>query len=74
MSIISNCCSSGADSYANPVTGAVARKDKLTGQEVAATVRPNGVPDAGKTDTSAAVAGVSLSPEVLGTVLQLTQV
>jgi len=38
--IISNCCSAGADSMANPLTGVVTRKDTVTGQAVAASIRP----------------------------------
>lgn len=41
---ISNCSAAGADSHAQAITGAVVRKDKLTGQEVAAGVRGNGLP------------------------------
>ena len=44
MTIVSNCLSCGADSVANPLTGAVTRKNDA-GQKVAASVRNPAIPD-----------------------------
>lgn len=66
--IISNCWSAGADSHANPVTGVVTRRDSTTGQEVAASIRPNGsAPDNGR--PVPAVDGATLAPAALSVLL-----
>jgi hypothetical protein len=69
---VSNCSASGADSYAQPITGAVVRKDKLTGAEVPAGVRGNGLPSgdvAVKPMTE--VNGVGASSDVMSVLLGL---
>lgn len=63
---ISNCASCGADSYVAPITGVVSRRDKLTQEEVPASVRPNGVPTH---DKNPIVNGVSLAAETLAAAL-----
>lgn len=72
MSIISNCASAGADSRAAAITGAVTRKDKVTGQEVPATVRPNGV--APSEGVAAMSGGASLASSVLSVLLEAQEV
>lgn len=71
--IVSNCWSSGADSYANPVTGVVSRKDPVTGQAVPANIRPSGSASADSAVTHAAD-GASLSSPVLSALLAAQEV
>jgi uncharacterized protein YbjT (DUF2867 family) len=69
--MISNCASSGADSVANPMTGVVTRKDKVTGQEVAAGIRPTSGQDVKAPEVPTAEA--SLSSSVMAAVLGFGQ-
>ena len=57
--MISNCAACGHDSYVQPMTGVVSRKDKVTGMTEPASVRPNGVPETPKPATSNQINGVT---------------
>jgi hypothetical protein len=62
---ISNCCSSGADSRADPITGIVTRRDATTGQTIPASVRPAGMAQPQADADRQQVSGTSLSSAIL---------
>lgn len=64
---ISNCSAAGADSVAQAVTGIVQRRDKATGVEVGAPVRP--VQGVAAVKAEEYKGGASLSGAVLGALL-----
>lgn len=69
---VSNCSAAGADSRAMPITGAVVRKDKLTGADVPAGVRGNGLPSgSAAVKPMTEINGVQASSDVMRVLMSL---
>ncbi len=63
---VSNCSSCGHDSYADPLTGIVTRRDEVTGE-----VEPASVQIIGREEESAV--NITLSPEALQAIEQSSE-